>query len=100
MSGSGNDVERVGDVLATFMNGRYQAAIDNVGTRYFMQMMHEAGEDPHGDTDPEITERMLRAAWLKAAVEAFPDDAPERIASDLERLFAELFLSQDRPRVD
>lgn len=90
------DVDRVDDIVETFKGGRYSDAI-GVGARYFVGMMHEAGEDPAGPTDPDITERLMRAAWHRAAREAFPNDDAGMVAADIDAIFAEMLLDTDKP---
>ena len=98
MDGQPPEVVRIEDIVLTFKGGRYAAAV-GVGARYFMNMMIEAGEPLDAPSDPETTERLLRSGWLKAALEAFPDDDPAVVTADIDSLFDEIAPDVPKPVV-
>lgn len=75
-------------IAEAFAEGPYRDFAEEAG-RIIMRKLAERGMsnvDP-ADIDPELSEQLLRAAWIEAGITKFPAADPDKIIADLTRLF-------------
>jgi len=75
-------------ISEAFGEGPYRDFAETAG-RIIQRKLAErgmSGVDP-ADIDPDLSEQLLRAAWIEAGITSFPAADPDQIIADLTRLF-------------